>query len=257
MLSLSEPQRVVSTLRPLRGRRVLDFFPALCRIHPDITEFRFATYRRAPGLGKRLLAALTPEDDALRGEAERCGESGVAFSDAFLSGAMKRGTIPEKLVDLALRHDFDHQERRFVLSRNQVLDGGIQELLAQLPGGEGLLACSRLELASGKTAYLPMLDFTCPVLGGNGRAIRIMVKRAGLPEGILVGSGRSYHFYGVELLSAERWIRFMALALLFAPITDSRYIAHRLADGECRLKIMDSADHFVPVIQEVFYDDGT
>jgi hypothetical protein len=193
----------------------------------------------------------------LRNEAERCSENGIAFSDAFMSSAMKRGCIPEKLVDLALQHDFNLPARSFVLSRNQVLDDGISGLLTQLPEGEGLLVCSRLQLISGKMAYLPMLDFTCPCVEGNSKAIRTMVKRAGVPEGILVGSGRSYHFYGVELLSSEHWIRFMALALLFAPITDSRYVAHRLADGECRLKILDSVGHFVPVIQEVFCDDDT
>jgi len=259
MIPSSEPNRVRHwlTLRHLCGKPVLGLFPELCRINSDIAEVRFATYRRTPGFSKRLIAALTPEDGAWRGEAERCAENGMAFSDAFMSSAMQRGAIRERLVDLALQHDFDLAERRFALSRNQVLDHGIQDLLAELPEGEGLLVCSRLQLVSGKTAYLPMLDFSCPCLEGNARAIRTMVERAGVPEGILVGSGRSYHFYGLEPLSAEHWIRFMALALLFAPITDSRYVAHRLADGECRLKIADSDAHFIPVIQEVFGSDDT
>ncbi len=216
---------------------------------------RFATYRRRPGLGDRLRTQLTPGDDGLRDVAERLSEEGVAFWDAVLSLAMKRGTLKESHVEAALLHNFNLPEREFVLSREQVMNNGISEILPQLAPGEGLLVCSRLRLAPGEACYLPMLDFTCPCVGENAGAIRKMVALAGAPEGVVVRSGHSYHYYGTSLLSQEGWVRFLALSLLFAPVTDSRYVAHRLLGGECRLKIVDSAGGLIPVIEETFGDD--
>jgi hypothetical protein len=142
------------------------------------------------------------------------------------------------------------------LTRDQILGQGIAEIIPQLAAGEGLLLRSRLGLESGQTAYLPMLDLGCPCVGQNAKAIRKMAKIAGAAEGVLARSGQSYHFYGTQLLSAEGWARFMAFSLLFAPVTDSRYVAHRLLDGESRLKVVDSAGGYVPVIEEGFGDDA-
>ena len=251
------PVAAPSRLDLLREKPILDFFPALCELQPQITELHLATYRRRPGLSERLKERLDPSsDDGLRRAAEQLSGEGIEFWDALLSLALERGTLRESFVETALLHNFNLPERSFVLSRQQVLDQGLAELIPQLNSGEGLLVRSQLHLQSGQVAYLPMLDFSCPCHGENARAIRKLVKLAGSPEGILVRSGRSYHFYGVTLLSEKEWLRFMAMALLFAPVTDARYIAHRLLDGECRLKIVDSDGGMIPVIEEAFLNEA-
>jgi hypothetical protein len=50
----------------------------------------------------------------------------------------------------------------------------------------------------------------------------------------------SFHYYGFELLTQDKWIEFLAGCLLLAPFTDSRYIAHRLAEGVADLRITNS-----------------
>jgi hypothetical protein len=250
------PVRTASRLESLREKPIFDFFPALCELQPEIAELHFATYRRRPGLSERLRERLEPKDHDLRESAEQLSAQGIEFWDAVLSLALERGTLRESFVEAAILHNFNLPERGFVLSREQVLNHGIAELVPALGAGEGLLVRSELRLESGKTALLPMLDFTCPCRGENARAIRKLVKLAGSPAGVLVRSGRSYHFYGVTLFSEKEWTRFLALSLLFAPITDSRYVAHRLLDGECRLKIVDSDGGSIPVIEEAFADEG-
>ena len=82
-----------------------------------------------------------------------------------------------------------------------------------------------------------MLDFRCP---HSPQAI-IFLKNAmlalGQRKGVLVESPRSYHYYGLELIPEEELNKFLGHALLIAPIVDGRYIAHRLTDGACRLRI--------------------
>ena len=241
-----------SLLDALREKPVFDFFPVLCELRPQIEAIRFATYRRRPGLSQRLKDRLTSGDDALRQAAEKLSAEGVEFWDALLSLAMQRGVLRESFVEAALLHNFNLPERNFELGRERLMGGAISTIVPQLSPGEGLLVRSQLRLGSGAAAYLPMLDFSCPCRGGNAYAIQSLVEAAGAPEGVLVRSGQSYHFYGIELLSEKEWLRFMALALLFAPVTDSRYNAHRLLDGECRLKIVDSEGGKIPVIEEAF-----
>jgi hypothetical protein len=250
------PVRAAFRLDSLNEKSIFEFFPALCELQPQIAELHFSTYRRRPGLSERLKARLEPSDAALREAAEHVSSEGIEFWDAVLSLAIQRGVVRESFVEAALLHNFNLPERAFVLSRDQVLHHGIPDLIPQLPAGEGLLVRSQLRLDSERTAFLPMLDLSCPCHGENARAIRTLVKLAGVPEGVLVRSGRSYHFFGVTLLSEKEWIRFMAFALLFAPVTDSRYVAHRLLDGECRLKIVDSDGGTVPVIEETFADEA-
>lgn len=50
-------------------------------------------------------------------------------------------------------------------------------------------------------------------------------------------SGRSYHYYGCELLSEEEWIVFLGKSLLMSGYTDDRYIGHQLVDGHCVLRL--------------------
>jgi hypothetical protein len=242
-----------SDLRALDGRSVVEFFPELCRLRQEIAAVRFASYKREPGLSKRLSNMLSTEDNRLGDTAEKIyKDHGIPFWDTFFSIVMKQGKTPGRFVDTALHHAHDPFVQTYVFLRNEASCEHIRSIIQQLPPGHGLVACSRVLLASGKIAHIPMLDFLCPTLVQNRDAIRRMLSLAGQREGILVNSGHSYHFYGTCLLPTEDWIKFMAKALLSAPITDPRYIAHRLIDGECRLRITDSRDGLIPTIVDAF-----
>ena len=197
--------RAASRLDSLREKPVFDFFPALCELQPQIAELHFATYRRRPGLSERLRERLEPSDDGLREAAERLSDQGIEFWDAVLSLAIQRGTVRESFLEAAVLHDFNLPERSFVLTRRQVLDHGLAELVPQLNPGEGLLVRSQLRLQSGATAFLPLLDLSFPSHGEKERKIRKLVKLSVSPVGVLVRSGRSYHFYGVTLFSEKEW----------------------------------------------------
>jgi hypothetical protein len=65
------------------------------------------------------------------------------------------------------------------------------------------------------------------------RALRIM----GEERGAILISGRSYHYYGARLLESHRWREFMERSILLSPLTDTRYIAHRLLAGMGVLRV--------------------
>lgn len=237
----------------LRGKPIVEFFPRLVGLRPEIKELTFATYKPEPKLSQRLGNALSSKETELRDKADAvCKGNGIPFWDAVLGISMKNGAIPERFVDAALAHDSARTEQKFVLQNHEVTVERMRSVIDELPNSRGLVVSSRLRLLKEEVAHLPMADFRCPYAEGNSKAIRKMLCDIGQPEGILVQSGRSYHFYGFSLLSPAEWITFMGKILLFAPVTDPRYVAHRLVDGECRLKIVSSKNEPPPTIVDIW-----
>jgi len=241
----------VDVLSSLVGKKIVDFLPILCHIRPEVAEVRFETFHPGPGLSERLRNALGNESDKeLIAAADKiCSETGVPFWEALASIAMRKGEFEERFIRAALFHVPNPTTIPFSLGANDVLNGGAREIAAQVPEGNALAICSKVRLKTGESMHVPMMDFSCPCSDGNARAVAKMLKIVGQEEGILVESGRSYHFYGISLLTQEGWIDFMAKAMLFAPFVDPRYVAHRLADGQCRLRIYSPRP--MPVISRV------
>jgi hypothetical protein len=234
-------------LAQLRGRPVVDFFPHLCRMRPEIAELRFETFKPRPGIDERL-GALLMNKGSIRNHIEeiRATES-IPFWDAVASYCMSSGTIPDEIVHTALLHEPNPTTVSTSLSAQSIIEGEVAVLSKKAVRDDSVAVCSKVRLASGVEAHIPMLDFRCPVSDSNSDAILRMLKHLGEVAGLLVASGRSYHYYGVALYDEGQWLEFMAKALLLRPITDDRFIAHRLIDGQCRLRIY-SPSRPVPVI---------
>jgi hypothetical protein len=103
--------------------------------------------------------------------------------------------------------------------------------------GKVLGLCSRCLLTDNTLAHIPMMDFRCHILGENLERIQWVVSSIAGAPGVLLESGRSYHWYGYELLSPEDWVAFMGTCLLYSPLVDTRYIAHRLKERNGVLRI--------------------
>src|ERR1041384_699984 len=227
---------------------IVDLVTALEAIH----SVSFVIYRPAPGLNQRLDQREDPSI-AIRRKAQDLNENyGVPFWDAVLSVAMKEGSIPETYVDLAILHDKAPEERTVEYRRDELTYSTIDNLLKIASPNEAVALSSKVQLRNGGNAHIPMMDFRCHYSEGNSKVIVRALHALGEESGLLVESGRSYHFYGLRLMSNEQWVRFMALGALFSPIVDVRYIAHRLADGACRLRIGPGPGKtFMPVVREV------
>jgi len=227
---------------------------ALCNLHLRLSGINFATYKPEPKLSGRLHNVLTEEEKELRDSATQiCHGNSIPFWDALFGLSMTRNHFPERFLDVAFSHTGEPPAQSSCITRQEISDQRIASMIRELPNGFGLVVSSRVYTKpSGRIFHIPMLDFRCPPTAGNAKAILRMLSLLGQDHGVLVESGRSFHFYGIQLLSTREWGNFMAKALLFAPITDPRYIAHRLIDGECRLKVVDSKNGIIPRISDVF-----
>jgi hypothetical protein len=99
---------------------------------------------------------------------------------------------------------------------------------------------SKVKLVDKSVGNLIFLDFACKNdKTGRKNAITV-IRQLGL-RGVLVDSGRSFHFYSSAHFSFEDWARKMGEALLFSPITDGAWIAHQLIEGRSALRISKKA----------------
>jgi hypothetical protein len=235
----------------LIGRPVWDLLPYMIAHNPDIAELRLQAYKPAPKLSERLVGQLSCADEELLRKADEVRKpTGIPFWDALLAIAMREGKLDSKIAQSALLHDDQQKPTTFVLKAEEIRADRIRDIASTVTPGYGLVICSRVKMLDGQSLHIPMIDLRCPVSSSLHSGIRALLDKTEQVTGVLVESGKSYHLYATSLLPHEKWIRFMAVSLLLSPLTDPRYIAHRLADGECRLKI-SSEKNIVPVIAHI------
>jgi len=149
------------------------------------------------------------------------------------------------------------------LTREEIFNGKLDELIAGLEAGWDMGIRSLVTLKDGSFAHIPMMDFSLPKSPENIAIIKKRMRRiAGEERGLILESGKSYHYYGVNLRTEESWREFMAKCLLtsvflgkdqpFLEIADHRYIGHSLIGGGCVLRITTNAERkFMPVVVDI------
>jgi hypothetical protein len=159
----------------------------------------------------------------------------------------------DSFVQEAIRHDSVREfSNRFEIPVDRLSNEQLQQRIDKLSDNCVLALCSKCKLRDGTEGHIPMMDFRCVPSSENLQKIKIILKGIGQKNGVIVESGRSYHFYGFELLDENEWIRFLGKCLLLHPFTDARYIAHRLMGGACALRITATAlKPKVPIVLDV------
>lgn len=114
---------------------------------------------------------------------------------------------------------------------------------------EALKAVSKVKTRDG-IFHIPLLNLDIPVEENGIEKIKEVALGLGINHAAVLNSGRSYHFWGLELLSEEQWRQFMYHALLLDRI-DRRWVGHRLIDDQANLRISEKSG-YIPTIVHVF-----
>jgi hypothetical protein len=61
--------------------------------------------------------------------------------------------------------------------------------------------------------------------------------------GLLLSSGRFYHYYGFRVLNHPAWLQFLAQLLMPCTLVSPRYVGHSLYRGFCALRLNKVAPH--------------
>ena len=154
---------------------------------------------------------------------------------------------PEISVKNMVRHHPDAGEYAIHLKRADVTSEKLRELIAKaLTRDKALVLCSKVETSEDEILHIPMLDFECVVSPKNLSKIRDFLTEL-RETGMILESGRSYHYYSFNLVSPNKWEKFMYRTLLFTGFIDTRHIGHRLLSREARLRLakIEGSDRYL------------
>jgi hypothetical protein len=109
---------------------------------------------------------------------------------------------------------------------------------------------SRVQLVDGTYRHIPMMNFH-PLEQVSLDSITEFVQLSEpAQKGVLLESGRYFHYYGYSLLDQDEWLQFNARFLMPMILVRSRYIGHRLRDGYSTLRLSNDSQ-YKPLVPHV------
>jgi hypothetical protein len=136
------------------------------------------------------------------------------------------------------------------VSASQFLDGNfVENMIASTPQGHELAIHSDVQLNNGERQHLVMVDMATSS-NTHLEKLRSFLGDNFFQRMVWFDSGRSFHGYGTDLLTEQRWVQFMGLLLLankprMEPTVDPRWIGHRLMAGYAALRWTKNTSHYL------------
>ena len=151
-----------------------------------------------------------------------------------------RHSIPSHVTSKFLRHN--PAKRLIGLERDEITQDKIASLASLYIGEPELLAfISKVRLQDRKEVFhLPLIDFRCEPSTLNLEKVIWFLREIGQQEGVILSSGNSYHYYGIEPLSKTDWIVFLGQCLI-SELVDHFYIGHQMIEKYSTLRISRSS----------------
>jgi hypothetical protein len=209
---------------------------------PQITEVTIREIQVPPSLQNRIppfpeLAPLVNAALDLRKTYD------FPFWDALLLTAEQeqKGIATEILDGASFHQPMTSAVRTQTIDVASLTPKAVANYAKEMSNGNIAVLSSRVKLHNGRTAHLPLMDFSLPPSPANDKVVEQIIIRLG-QHGYLLNSGNSYHFYGGLLLDDRGYRRFLGAALLFSPLVDHRWIAHQLVEGDSALRISGGKD---------------
>jgi len=122
------------------------------------------------------------------------------------------------------------------LKRNEIAPENLNRFISSVGKHKVLAIMSEVKIKE-DFFHIPMMDFDCQEKPENMEKIEEFLYRYAWKPGVILSSGRSYHYYGAVLIPEKEQFRFLGRCILFTGYTDERYIGHRLIDGHGTLRI--------------------
>lgn len=232
MIGTTVYEFLISRLGNLRGAKALSLF------RPPATPMVQQRIKSSPAI-----------EEIVRSAVDLRARTNLPFWDAVNVSSFDRVEVAPELLAEALFHN------RSGPSLQRVPIAGLTpRVLAELcqdHDQEVTVLSSAIEMEDGSRRHLPMLDFHAPASKQNLPLV-VAAARKLHSNGAILKSGKSYHFYGLTLLSESENIDHLARALLLAPIVDRAWIAHQLLERACGLRISTRDERHVPIVAAEF-----
>ena len=214
---------------PTLTPNVLDIIEELLAQCPGIQSIRVTEFPSQGSLQDKLKFTDAEAKQVRRALAIR-ELIDLPFWDALHLTSFSNEHFSSRFLRQAKSHN-QHPSPQTLRASRAALEGYLET-----KAGRNVALCSRVNLSTGEERHIPLLDFHCPNNRANAKLAASVVQELEV-SGYLLESGDSYHFYGNKLLRHDEFIRFLGLALQYAPIVDRAWIAHQLRELMAALRI--------------------
>ncbi len=217
-----------------------DVFMAVLRANPIVHSFTLFTPQLAPLLLQR--AELSKEELEIVQRAKSLKASTLLpFWDALLTISMRAAAPTVGIFRAATYHNAITDNVHTLLTSTLALNE-LRAIETTLTSDKILAVASKVKCADGTVRHIPQIDFHCSDNPTTRDTVMELLNVLGL-RGYLLASGKSFHFYGVDLLAESEFAKFMGRILLFSPIVDRAWIAHQLIEGQTALRLSSRAGY--------------
>lgn len=242
---------IVVEMQNLVGKPAPEVYTGVIGNLPEVQEVAVAQYAVPPPVQER--ACLTIEEQQLVERAVNVRKTTrLSFLEVLLEMSSEAKHSVDGILDAVGYHQ-QHSVSRTWLSREEVLKGGLLRVCANAPSTAPLAFLSRVNTGSSSFSHIPLLDLHVKKSNQSLSMVLSIARRLLGEAHVVLETIRSYHVFGVQLLTENQAMLFLSKAVLFSPITDHAYIAHQLLEGESALRITGRAnDDDVPTLVTAF-----
>lgn len=204
-----------------------DVIKSIIRSNPQIEYLYIVEYGAQKDV-KKESAVWSVSDDNLYSNALKIRTSlGLPFWQALMLSNINTSTWSKVCLDACIRHNELHHKR---ISASDFLKSNFAK--------ERIGVSSKIILRSQEIKHIPFIDFHVPATDINTEVVEYICRLLDSSHnGYILNSGNSYHYIGCNLMSDTQMIKFLSMANLFTPITDSAWISHQLFEGSCVLRL--------------------
>jgi hypothetical protein len=231
------------------GMEARDLVLALPRLfNRKVRALTFITYRPSPGIEQRIEQKIPPKKRQKLNQLLLRARKSLRVAEPqfrYWKSSILTGTWMTLdfagFIDDGLKHFPPRRGPKIRIPVDVGMRSKLALIKAEADRQDHVVAiCSRSSCLNGLPVHIPMMDFKCKPNRKNLALVLEALYQIGEKRGVILKSGDSFHYFGLDLLTHSKWVRFLAGCALVAPLTDSRYIAHRLADGVAVLRITKS-----------------
>lgn len=218
-----------------RGQDSAWVLEAWLAAHPTVSALHL--FRPSPPLPLQERVRLTPlEMRVVQRGLELRGRTNLPFWDSVFVSSFESDSTIDGIFEAASFHNSRSAGvERFAVEENAA--GRLRVHWGTSFARDYLAVLSIVECADGSRAHIPMLDFHIPPSDHGLAIVTSALNHAKAGKGYILASGKSYHFYGDDLLDERALLELLGRCLLFAPVIDRAWVAHQILELSCALRI--------------------
>ncbi|WP_297480165.1 hypothetical protein [uncultured Photobacterium sp.] len=206
----------------------LSYLNFICKKNPNINILRVFDFSFSNKFQEINEELTVDEFEAVKNCIKYKNKYDMSFWESLFI-LMKEGQTVSKRM---LNHSIFHNENNKYINIKR--DDFFDYIKTDIDGNVALN--SKVVLKDGTVMHIPMLDFKIPSNKSNLDIVHNVIEMFNL-DGLILNSGKSFHFIGFDLITENDLINLLSKFILLHPISDKAWAAHQIIERSASLRI--------------------